>query len=131
MENILEWIITVGLPAVVGAIGALGGQFLFHKEEKQSKELDNEAKRAEMERTRADEWRALYMESKADSDRKEEIIREYQTREHDGMIDKARLEARCAALECQRCEVYECVKRKPPLKDQYIESDSKYDNDGN
>lgn len=135
MENILEWLFTNGIPAVVGAIVALAGQFLFHKEEKESKMLDNEvkraeleAKRAERERERADEWRRLYIESKEDSDRKEDVIREYQQREHDGMIDKARLEARCAALECQRCEVYECVKRKPPLKEQYIESDKKYDN---
>lgn len=128
--GILDWLITVGLPAVVGAVSAIGGQFIFHNEEKTSKQLDNEAKRAEMERARADEWRALYMESKADSDRKEDVIREYQIREHDNMIEKARLEARCAALECQRCEVYECVKRRPPLKEQYIESEKKYE-DGN
>ena len=121
-------IISNGIPAILGAVSALVGQFIFHKEEKKNKELENEAKRIEVERARADEWRALYMESKEDSDRKEEIIRDFQKREHDGMIEKARIEARCAALECQRCEVYECVKRRPPLKEQYIESDNKYNN---
>lgn len=134
--TVMEWMVETGIPAVVGAVVALAGRFLFHREEKESKMLDNEIKRAELEqksaereRERADEWRRLYIESKEDSDRKEDIIREYQEKEHSHMVENARLEARCAALECQRCEVYGCTKRRPPLSEQYVESDRKYNAD--
>jgi len=67
MEGMLDWLMSNAIPAVVGAVTALGGTFLYYKQEKDGKEIENEAKQSE-------EWRKLYLESQEDSRRKDEKI---------------------------------------------------------
>ncbi|CAJ0592262.1 unnamed protein product [Cylicocyclus nassatus] len=101
------------LTMLITALATWGGTFLFYKQEKRSKDIDNEAKQSE-------EWRKLYLDSQEDSRKKEE-----DSRKKDEKIDELRkemsdmrrqmnnLERRVILNSIYRCNRVDCSNREP------------------
>lgn len=110
----MEWLNYV-ISAVVSLAGAFGGAtLLFYRQNKVSKELDNEAKQS-------DEWRKLYEMEKEECDELNTKIDSLfdEIRKH--RDEKNTMAKRITELEIDntkgkiyRCEVAGCVKRHPP-----------------
>lgn len=99
-------IITSTITAIIGAVGGGIGLF-FWRENKRSKQIDNELKEA-------DEWRKLYceaMERNAEkSKRMKELFAEIDTLK----TRAARAEFECEKLQWHKCVVNGCPNRMPP-----------------
>ena len=110
----MEWANYI-ISAVVSLVGAFGGAtLLFYRQNKVSKELDNEAKQS-------DEWRKLYeMEKDEVNDLNKKIDTLYdEIRKH--RDEKNTMAKRITELEIDntksqiyRCEVAGCARRQPP-----------------
>lgn len=96
-------IISVIVTSLLG--GGVG--FLFYRQEKAKKEIDNESQRSE-------EWRKLYEESKADSKEKEYQLKERDMRIEELIEEKNRWKNECVVKdnEITRLKFYKCVKLK-------------------
>lgn len=96
------------ITAIITAIVTFAGSFLFYKQEKKSKEIDNEARQS-------DEWRKLYLESQEDSRRKDQKIDDlYREMAEMRRITNA-LERKVNLNSIYRCEHLNCPNRIPPL----------------
>jgi hypothetical protein len=109
----MEYVITI-IGGVVNAVVTLAGVFLYHRQTAAAKEIDNEAKRSE-------EWRKLYEESKADSERKETVITDLRHQLHQEEVARFKAEKDRVRLDSARCDNFWCTQRKPPLKDIIVE----------
>lgn len=108
--------ITTIITVVVGSLCSLAGivsSFLYYRQTKVSKDLENDAKRIE-------EWRKLYEESKLDSKIKDEKIdrlyteireREHSMHEVRNQHEAVKLENMCLTI--YKCNVAGCSKREP------------------
>ncbi|CAJ0592261.1 unnamed protein product [Cylicocyclus nassatus] len=115
LTNEMEALFNLGnlLTMLITALATWGGTFLFYKQEKRSKDIDNEAKQSE-------EWRKLYLDSQEDSRKKEE-----DSRKKDEKIDELRkemsdmrrqmnnLERRVILNSIYRCNRVDCSNREP------------------
>ena len=111
-----DWI--TGIVALLGGIGGLGGIcsiFLFYRENKQAKQLQNE-------HTANDEWRDL-----AEKYKQRTTYLEATIKEKDSKIDSLyntiselrnrndKLSSTVAVLRITRCKVVGCANRVPPM----------------
>lgn len=125
------------LETILSIIGSLGGitgiaSLLYIKQERKSKELDNETKDIDNEAKQSEEWRKLYEEERqcflqARKDYDETI------KEKDAKIDSlyaeisnqknqkvelhnkiAEMTTEVTRLKLLKCEAVNCVNRKPP-----------------
>ena len=111
--------------AILGALGGLGGicsVFLFYRENKRTKQLENEHKSN-------DEWRSLVEEHKARERDLEQTIRERDAiiASKDAKIESLykekgecmkrndKLSSTVAALSILRCKLIACSERTPPI----------------
>lgn len=92
------------LTALVSAAVSWGGTFLFYKQEKKSRDIENESKQS-------DEWRKLYLESQEDSRRKDEKIDDLYKIIEVMRRDIAALERREQLNSIYRCDRIECPNR--------------------
>lgn len=92
------------LTALVSAAVTWGGTFLFYKQEKKSRDIDNESKQSE-------EWRKLYLESQEDSRKKDEKIDDLYKIIEGMRRDITALERRVQLNTIYRCDRIECGKR--------------------
>lgn len=120
--------------SIVGSLGGLTGvvSLFYIKQERKSKELDNETKDLDNEAKQSDEWRKLYEEERAcflsASQEYDAIIKE-----KDEKIDSlyaeisnqrnqkvelhnkiAEMTVELTKLKMLKCEVVNCLNRKPP-----------------
>lgn len=110
---------------ILGIIGGLGGitsivSLFFIKQERRSKELDNDTKDLEIETKQSEEWRKLYKqecdelkERDAKIDSLYEEIREHRDEKAQMAIEKAELEVRCTKAELLMCKRSGCAQREP------------------
>lgn len=111
-----DWI--TGIVALLGGIGGLGGLcsiFLFYRENKRAKQLDNEHKANE-------EWQGLVTQYKGRVQDLEETVKT-----KDSKIDNLykdnnelrkrndKLSSKCAVLRITHCKVVGCANRIPPM----------------
>lgn len=120
--------------SIVGSLGGITGivSLLYIKQERKSKDLDNETKDLDNEAKQSDEWRKLYEEERACflSARKEY---DATIKEKDQQIDSlftevsnqrnqkvelhnkiAEITVELTKLKMLKCEVVNCINRKPP-----------------
>ena len=112
----LETIIT----GIIGVICGNASMFLFFRQERKAKNLDNEAKENENEAKESEEWRKLYecvhdelRESDTKIDTLYSTISEWRDKYHDLLVEKAQLDVEVAKLRLLKCEVPSCPNRKP------------------
>ena len=111
-----DWI--TGIVALLGGIGGLGGIcsiFLFYRENKHAKQLENE-------HTANTEWQELVKDYKKQVADLQQIIDEKDQKidtqyKEMGELRKRndKLSSTVAALHILRCKVVGCAKREPPL----------------
>ena len=129
--DFLSWLINAISNSIVPAILSLGGMFLYYRQDRKSRELDNESKMVELEKVRVDEWRKLYDEKKAElAESKErhrkdiqhfkDIIDEQDEIIHEKSIELSEREVMIARLDVMRCECFGCSDRKPPMNPEHI-----------
>ena len=125
--NPMDWI-NIIIAAICSLIGALGGgSLLYFRQNKRSKDVENELKEA-------DEWKKLYQEKAEKSNAKDakidELRRHINALQQDkiALIEKstqqqlekdkeiAKLQLLLFEEKYYRCEVAGCGKRKPPRK---------------
>ena len=120
--------------SIVGSLGGLTGvvSLFYIKQERKSKELDNETKDLNNEAKQSDEWRKLYEEERACF---RSARQEYDAtiKEKDEKIDSlyagisnqrnqkvelhnkiAEMTVELTKLKMLKCEVVNCLNRKPP-----------------
>lgn len=120
--------------SIVGSLGGLTGvvSLFYIKQERKSKELDNETKDLNNEAKQSDEWRKLYEEERACF---RSASQEYDAtiKEKDEKIDSlyaeisnqrnqkvelhnkiAEMTVELTKLKMLKCEVVNCLNRKPP-----------------
>lgn len=120
--------------AIVGSLGGITGliSLLYVKQERTSKDLDNEAKDLDNEAKQSDEWRKLYEEErqyflkareeydstvKAKDEKIDELYKEISNQRNQkvelhNQIAKTSVEL--TKLKMLKCEVANCAHRKPP-----------------
>jgi len=131
----MDIIISSWLGYIVAAIVSLASIFMYRRQEKQKRELENMAQQIRNESTSNDEWRKLVDERNQECKRLNEKIErmwegkhEMQNKHDEEIADlRKKLEsslendAKCAMYaglyHSSRCDVYSCPKRKPPLED--------------
>lgn len=111
-----DWI--SGIVALLGSIGGLGGLcsiFLFYRENKRAKQLENE-------HTANDEWRDLverYKQRTADLEQtivtKDDKIDSLYKENNELRKRNDKLSSTVAALTILRCKVVGCANRVPPM----------------
>lgn len=101
LGNILSMLIT--------GIATWGGTFLFYRQEKKSRDIDNESKQS-------DEWRKLYLDSQEDSRSKDKKIDELRKEMAEMRKQINKLEHDVSLNTIYRCMVMGCDKRNPPLR---------------
>lgn len=125
--NMNDWI--TGIVALLGGIGGLSGFcsiFLFYRENKRTKQLDNEHKANT-------EWQGLVVQYKKENDelkkrmddrekefnealkRKDEKIDNLYRDNHELMKRNDKLSSKCAVQAILRCKVVGCASRVPPI----------------
>lgn len=92
------------LTAVITALVTWGGTFLFYKQEKTSRDIDNESKQSE-------EWRKLYLDSQEDSRKKDEKIDELRKEMGELRRQIISLERRVQLNTIYRCDKMDCPNR--------------------
>lgn len=132
----LDLVITQYLGYVIAAITSLAGAFLYHKQEKQSKELDNIHQKIQNESDTNAIWQRIVEERNAEVDRlqalveaKEQVIEAKDNKIATVYKEKGELRARLedalrkqadaayyrGLYENSRCDVFTCPNRKPPF----------------
>lgn len=120
--------------AIIGSLGGITGvaSLLYIKQERKSKDLDNETKGIGNEAKQSEEWRKLYEEEREcflqackDYDetikRKDAKITELFTEINNQRNQKAELHNKIAEMTVEltklrllKCETVNCINRKPP-----------------
>ena len=108
--------------AIIGSLGGLTGlvSLLFIKQERRSKDLDNENKDLEIEARQSEEWRKLYeqerdalKEREAKIDALYEEIKMHRNEKAQMAVKIAELEVRCTKAELLMCKRPGCAQRQP------------------
>lgn len=107
MDFIMDYILNLGnlITVLVTAAVTWGGTFLFYKQEKKSRDIENEARQSE-------EWRKLYLESQEDSRKKDDKIDELRKEMGDMRRQLIHLERRVQLNSIYRCENLKCPNRE-------------------
>ncbi|MEG1543262.1 MAG: hypothetical protein RR382_01880 [Tannerellaceae bacterium] len=99
---------------IITSIVALGGTFLFYRENKRGKIIENEARQSE-------EWKKLYEESKQDSKEKDAKIDSLYLEIKEHRADYYELQKDCETVKLDnvkmkmlKCEKPGCTLRTPP-----------------
>lgn len=120
--------------AIIGSLGGITGvaSLLYIKQERKSKDLDNETKDIDNEAKQSEEWRKLYeeerecfLQARKDYDetikRKDAKITELFAEINNQRNQKAELHNKIAEMTVEltklrllKCEAVNCVNRKPP-----------------
>ena len=115
-----DWI--TGIVALLGGIGGLGGfcsVFLFFRENKQAKQLQNEHTANGEVWTLVEKYKedikALKEEKDAISSEKDRKIDNLYKTIADLRIRNDKLSSKCAVLNILRCKVVGCANREPPM----------------
>lgn len=110
---------------ILGIIGALGGvtglvSLFFIKQERRSKDLDNENKDLENEARQSEEWRKLYEQERDELKEREakidslyEEIKRHRDEKAQMAVKNAELEVRCTKAELLMCKRPGCAQREP------------------
>lgn len=113
----LEAIIT----GIIGVICGNASMFLFFRQERRSKSLDNDLKELESEARESEEWKKLYecvhdelRERDAKIDALYETISSWRDKFNDKTTEIAQLEIELTKLRMLKCDVPSCPNRKPP-----------------
>lgn len=93
------------ITALVTAIVTWGGTFLYHKQERERREIENESSQAE-------EWKKLFLESKEDSERKDRKIDELRTELNQVRNQMVRLERSFQLASIYGCRNLQCPVRE-------------------
>lgn len=112
----LETIIT----GILGVIAGNVSMFIFFRQERKSKILDNNAKEQDNEAKESEEWKKLYecvhdelRERDTKIDTLYEQISEWRDKYNGLASEKAQLEVNNAKMCLLKCEVPSCPNRKP------------------
>ncbi len=101
------------LPYIVGGSGV--GAFMFYRETKLSKRLDNEKKRNDNDNSQAQQWKDLYFEAEKKSQGKSDKIGELYNTISKLTAEKIKLVGRLARISILRCDEMACPARRPPI----------------
>ena len=96
------------ITAIITDIVTFAGSFLFYKQEKKSRDIDNESRQS-------DEWRKLYLESQEDSRKKDQKIDDLYREIAEMRRHMNALERKVNLNSIYRCEHLKCANRIPPL----------------
>jgi len=91
--------------ALVTAAVTWAGAFLYHKQERDKREIENES-------TQSEEWKKLYLESKDDSARKDQKIDELRKELNELRNSIVRLERRVQLAAIYGCSNLQCPVRE-------------------
>jgi len=128
----MDTIITSWLGYIVAAITGLSTIFLYRKQERQKRDLENMAQSIKNESTSNDEWRRIVEERNTECKRlneKLETIRSHYETEISSLRTRLQQslenDAQCAMYiglyHSSRCDNFSCPSRNPPLKDSLID----------
>ncbi len=114
-------IINVVLPYVVGGSGV--GAFMYYRETKLSKQLDNEKKRNDNDNSQVQQWKDLYFEAEKKSQSKSDKIGELYNSISKLTAEKIKLVGRLARVSILRCDEMACPARRPPINTMSVSVD--------
>lgn len=116
----MEWttIITAAISSLIPS--GLVGTLVFFKENKRSRQLDNESKVIEEWKGIAEMYKNRCEELKATVDAKDEKIEELYRNETTMREKLDKLSSKNAVLEIFKCRDISCDKRKPPLSNSKV-----------
>jgi hypothetical protein len=113
----IEAIFSTIIPAIVGALTSLGGSFLYYRQTRVGKDLDNKAKEADISTQQTKSLLEVIDYIKAENQRVREenaALRE----KNDGLaLEANELKISNARLAGERCNIFSCQNRRPPLKE--------------
>lgn len=101
--NILPTILT----AIASSAVTLAGSFMYYRQERERREIENETSQSE-------EWKKLYIESKADSEHKDAKIDELRREINELRTQMIELQRKVQLSSIYTCTDVRCTMRKQP-----------------
>lgn len=125
----LDTIITSWLGYVVTAVVSIGATFLYHKQEKNKRELENANQKIKNDSDSNSEWQRLLEERATECARTNETNRKLMDRLEEVYAEKRKLRDELSRMqeerikasyykglyEISRCDVISCKDRRPPI----------------
>lgn len=107
-------VVTIILSAVVTFLfGEKLYTWIFVKQDKRSKEADNEAKAVETLQRALDLIQSQLEKSNSDSMEKQQLIIQQQKDLYTEREERSKLKTECEVLKCRECRVHGCPNREP------------------
>ncbi len=107
---------------IIGGLGGLTGvvSLLYVKQERRSKDLDNETKKLEVEAKQSEEWRKLYEQEREEVKERDakidslyEEIKMLRNEKAQLIVTNTEIEVRCTKAELLQCKRPGCGEREP------------------